>query len=538
MFRSLNISTRLWSLSASLLILMSVLAFDGLRAVRQSAERSATAMSVAADLLQRTQEVLDARRAFKTQVQEWKNVLLRGQDSALFVKHLDAFGEREADVQTRLATLRDHMRKSSQETDAVSELIRAHAGLSERYRKALVSYDHKRFASAIAVDQQTQGMDRDTENMFDSLAVHVEGEKLPELTKADTEAYASTRMQFLGLLAFALIVGGFLAVMIVRSVTVPVLDAVRVVEEVARGNLRADVVPGGRDELTRLQEAMVRMIAKLREVTGEVRTGSDALSGASAQLSATAQGLSQGTSEQAASVQETTAGLEQMSASITQNAENSRTTERMALDGVRDAEESGETVRQTAEVMNTIAAKISIIEDIAYQTNLLALNAAIEAARAGEHGRGFAVVATEVRKLAERSQLAATEINSLASSSVAASQRSGKQLSELVPAIRKTAELVQEVAAASQEQSSGVMQINKAMNQVNQVTQRNASAAEELSSTAEEMAGQAEALRQLMDFFKVDDGSAAVSRPVRMAAVGHPDRGEVHAVSDAHFRRF
>jgi methyl-accepting chemotaxis protein len=162
--------------------------------------------------------------------------------------------------------------------------------------------------------------------------------------------------------------------------------------------------------------------------------------------------------------------------------------------------------------MKSIAEKISIIEEIAYQTNLLALNAAIEAARAGEHGKGFAVVATEVRKLAERAQKAAKEIGALAGTSVKVAERSGQLIVELVPAIRKTADLVQEVAAASAEQSAGIGQVSKAMGTVDQVTQRNASAAEELSSTSEEMASQAEALQQLMAFFVVDEQGRATSR--------------------------
>ncbi|MCU1349652.1 MAG: methyl-accepting chemotaxis sensory transducer, partial [Acidobacteria bacterium] len=185
------------------------------------------------------------------------------------------------------------------------------------------------------------------------------------------------------------------------------------------------------------------------------------------------------------------------------NADSSRQTEAMAKKGSRDAEESGAAVRETVDAMKTIAEKISIIEEIAYQTNLLALNAAIEAARAGDHGRGFAVVATEVRKLAERSQKASREIGGLASTSVRVADRSGALLAELVPAIRRTAELVQDVAAASNEQAAGVSQINQSLAQVDQVTQRNASAAEELAATAEEMAAQAEALQDLVGLFRL-----------------------------------
>jgi hypothetical protein len=255
--------------------------------------------------------------------------------------------------------------------------------------------------------------------------------------------------------------------------------------------------------------AMQNMIGKLTQIIGEVSTAADNLTNAAGQVSATAQSLSQSSSEQAASVEETTSSMEQMTASIAQNTENAKVTDGMASKAAKEAAEGGEAVNKTVEDMKSIAGKIGIIDDIAYQTNLLALNAAIEAARAGDHGKGFAVVAAEVRKLAERSQVAAQEIGGLAGSSVKQAERAGTLLTEMVPSIRKTSDLVQEIASASSEQSSGVAQINGAMGQLNQATQQNASASEELAATAEELGAQAEQLQQTMTFFRLDEGNAA-----------------------------
>ncbi len=251
-----------------------------------------------------------------------------------------------------------------------------------------------------------------------------------------------------------------------------------------------------------------QLIDTVSNTISEVRVAAQQLTAASQQVSQTSASLSQSASQQAASVEETTASLQEMSASVKGNAESATVTDGIATQAAREAAEGGQAVAQTTAAMQSIAAKVKVIDDIAYQTNLLALNAAIEAARAGEHGKGFAVVAAEVRKLAERSQVAAQEISGLASTSVGLAEKAGALLNGMVPSIQKTSELVQEIAAASGEQSDGVTQITGAMNHLSGATQQTASASEELSATAEELSAQAQQLQELMAFFRLAGGES------------------------------
>ncbi|MHB9050320.1 MAG: methyl-accepting chemotaxis protein [Thiomonas delicata] len=420
-----------------------------------------------------------------------------------------------------LADMQAHLKKNQRSTGEVFKALEAlppdpqiEQGLTRI--RALIAKNRTVQQQAIALMEQNLYPQAGT--IYTQLAQPVvlkmrhEIEQLIESQKAQMhDAYEASQARYVsGLRRNLLISLGFViaailgGIWITRSITGPLSQAVGVAQRVADGDLSVRVAASSRDETGQLLHALGTMVAKLTATITAVRAAADNLSSASTQVSSTSQSLSQSASEQAASVEETSATLEQATASIKQNADNARLTDTMAQQASSQAREGGAAVQQTVAAMQSIAERISIIDDIAYQTNMLALNAAIEAARAGEHGKGFAVVAAEVRKLAERSQVAAKEIGDLASSTVKQTETAGQLLAQMVPAIAKTSDLVQEINAASEEQATGMQQINQAVAQLNAVTQQNASASEQLAATAEEMNAQASQLQDTMLVFKLD----------------------------------
>ncbi len=508
MFKNLKIGIRLMGLLGLLvcaLISISIMAYRNLTAANADLEQTYVAKLVPTRLAARVQRLTEETRSqiMLGLQHNPASPLSKLHDHPLSL-HTDAIDRAVADTEKALQDLVAGRTLSATEKELVAE-----------FEKALRDYFKEGLESA---RNALKGGDYDGANI-DLLkktnpktnALRAAATKLREYYAKSAEQLFNTaqknQQQAVVIMAATSIVSTVLAIVlglwITHGITRPLGQAVTAANAMAAGDLTITIKADSKDEIGQLMQAMHDMAGKLSSTITDVNNTANEIGNAATQVSATAQTLSQSSSEQAASVEETTASVEQMTASISQNTENAKLTNNMASNASVQAADGGQAVRDTVAAMQQIAAKIGIIDDIAYQTNLLALNAAIEAARAGEAGKGFAVVAAEVRKLAERSQVAAQDISQVASSSVQLSERAGQLLDEMVPTIRKTADLVEEIAAASNEQSAGVGQINGAMGQVNKATQQNASASEELAATAEEMNGQVNQLQDLMAFFKL-----------------------------------
>ncbi|MBF0421653.1 MAG: chemotaxis protein [Magnetococcales bacterium] len=446
----------------------------------------------------------------------WVHFLMARRAEKDYLQRLDENYIKEAQKQI------DRLKESIQTSEMDIELKTKIDGLLSEYRSALLSIAdiNKQIA-----DLEQKGMIESARNVLNLV------EKSEKISMEDGDRKISamqelaeaikTQSLFISLAGFLLggIVGWLLSAYIVNT-------AERLAVFVNRlGNMDLSglcSIQSG-DEFGRISEAINKSMFSLKKTFITMREASQQVMLHGQEIASTAQIMADGASTQASSIQETSAAMEQMSGNISQNTENARLTESTSRIAANDAVEGGEAVKKAVTAMKEIAGKISIIEEIARQTNLLALNAAIEAARAGEHGKGFAVVAAEVRKLAERSQLAAGEIGQLSTSSVQVAEKAGTIIDKLVPDIQKTASLVQKIAASSQEQSTGAGQINQAIQTLDQVIQKNAGMAEELSATAHELSNASEAMAEAVSTFRTgDEGRHAASAQKKRRRTAHP----------------
>jgi methyl-accepting chemotaxis protein len=459
----------------------------------------------------------DLAVAFKTQVQEWKNTLLRGKDPKALEKHWGAFNQIERDMgataKKLVATLPAGEAKS-----LVEKFATAHTAMGQSYQKGFDAFKAAGFDSA-AGDAAVHGMDREPAKLLQEAGAKIAADGLAVATQTAVEARQATVVSVVLMLVVcgAGLCGGLLfSRAITRQLGADPGDAAAVARSVAEGDLSVPIFLAAGDT-TSLMAQLKAMQQSLAQVVGGVRQTADSVATASAQIAQGNNDLSQRTEQQASALEETAASMEQLGSTVKHNAANAKQANQLAMNASTVAVQGGDVVSQVVTTMKgindsskKIADIISVIDGIAFQTNILALNAAVEAARAGEQGRGFAVVASEVRNLAGRSAEAAKEIKSLINASVervgqgtALVDRAGATMTEVVNSIKRVTDIMGEISSASTEQSAGVAQIGEAVNQMDRATQQNAALVEESAAAAESLKGQAQQLVQAVAVFRL-----------------------------------
>ena len=483
--------------------------------------------------------ILQTGIAFKAQVQEWKNVLLRGQDPAALDKYWKQFLKREKDTMATVVEARAGVRDAAI-LAKLQDFTTAHKAAGERYRAGLEAFKQSNFDVKVG-DKSVEGIDRAPAQMLEDaqrLAVEAGAKSTAQAVDAAEGGYRVAIVGTVGVMLAALVL---LWLFMRKTVLAPIREASRFAERIEQGDLTAQIEKTSNDEIGQLIGSLAKMKNSLGEVVRQVRTSAEAVVTASGQVAAGTTDLSQRTEEQASSLEETAASMEELSSTVKQNADNAREADELARTASKRAEQGGAEVVNVVTTMSDISqgAKriadiISVIDSIAFQTNILALNAAVEAARAGEQGRGFAVVAAEVRSLAQRTAQAAKEIKDLIGHSVervdAGTQlveQAGETIQALVIDVKRVSDLMGSIAEASAEQSRGVQQVNKTVTEMDKVVQQNASAVQESASAAEGMRHQAEALVHAVSTFRLTLEERVAPAPTPMGGTPRIARREM-----------
>lgn len=445
--------------------------------------------------------VLHIQSQFKVQVQEWKNVLLRGKDSQKLEKYWKGFKDKESEVNQDALDLAAAL-PISKAKQKLEQFITSHQQMAKGYRQGFDAFT-KADADPYSGDKAVTGIDREATELLNEVEKEVTQLANQASAKADEEAEQGSIYAFAALL-ITLSVGVISAYWIVRMLTKQLggepAYAVEAMTKIGHGNLDFDIELKDSDQSSLLYQ-LDHMRHQLHEVVDEVRQHAASVTEIALQISSSAQALSKAALEQALGIEKTSSSVEELNSSVQQNVEHAKNTNTIANRTAQDADNSGEAVSRTLNAMKNINGKIGLIEDISYKTNLLSLNASIEAARSGDQGKGFAVVAAEVRKLADNSHAAALDINQLTLDSLQIAEEAGNLLAQVVPNIQKTAELITKITESSSEQAIGISQINQAMTQLDRTTQQNAALSEQLASTAKEMSKQAEQLQRAVAYF-------------------------------------